>query len=847
MGSALASLAMSAFASGAGVSGSPAQAAIAPEDVLGIVRSYRIPSGSMAAALNDLADANGLHVAFPANLTDGLKTPGLLGSHSVRAALDNLLAGTRLSYELSDNRRTVLITLAQNDAVRSDAGPEALPPIDVGAQRSPARGSSGVGTGRETGYVTPTTSTGSKMDIPNLQLPASVKVVPREALDDQAVTNVKDALENVAGVRPAQTLGTASFFYIRGFQTGRIFRNGLLTTSPSNFTDFASSNIERIEVLKGPDSMLYGRSDPGGLINLVTKRPVDEPIHRIEQRFGSYAHYFTEWDLADSLTEDKSVLYRFSGGYVNSGSFRDFGRSERVHLNPSVTFRLTPDTTFTVDVEYYDRDFASNYGLVAVGNRPANLPVTRTLEDPNQPQANSRNIFVGSELTHRFNDTFTFKNRFLAAFLHGNDDTVGRADLLSNGDLLRLPFSQWNDSEVYSTNLDLLGHFDVLGSRHDTLVGFDYQYNFAAYGNQGSYWMTDPRFTVNIYNPWASYGAVPASFYPYQRIYDRPNYPTDRQALFTDQKGVYFQDHITLFDGWAHILGGGRYDWAETGTARGGSIADAEAKIANSYPSLVRNDEAFSPRVGLLVQPLPWASIYGSWTTAFGQNNGVDKSYRPVAAQQSEQVEIGVKAELFDRRLTTTLAVFNLEKSNVPTRDLTSPDPTVQQAIGKARSKGVEWEANGKILDNVSVLASFTYMDARVTKDNTLDSTGSYFTLLGHRLSNIPRYSGSAWVKWDVKEIAALDGLSLGFGAFVVGNRQGDAESTFQLPGYVRLDALAAYKFKVGPTNVTAQLNLRNLANTRYFESTDANYNIPRFNVYPGAPFTAVGSIRLEF
>ncbi|MBM3625473.1 MAG: TonB-dependent receptor [Alphaproteobacteria bacterium] len=135
-------------------------------------------------------------------------------------------------------------------------------------------------------------------------------------------------------------------------------------------------------------------------------------------------------------------------------------------------------------------------------------------------------------------------------------------------------------------------------------------------------------------------------------------------------------------------------------------------------------------------------------------------------------------------------------------------------------------------------------MDARVTQDNNTDPAT---TTLGRRLIGVPRYQGSFWAKWDIKEISELDGFSLGFGVFVVGNRQGDDQSTFQLPGYVRLDAMAAYKVKVMGNDVTAQLNLRNLANTRYFESVDNNFSTPRLSIYPGAPFNAMGTIRVAF
>lgn len=729
---------------------------------------------------------------------------------------------------------------------------------------------------RQDSYVVKTTSTATKMNIPNLQLPASVKVVPAEVLRDQQVIDLKGALENVSGVQTAQSQGgNASFNRIRGFLTPRVFRNGLMATSPTNFTDFGASNVERIEVTKGPDAMLYGRSDPGGLINLITKRPVVDRIHMIQQRFGQFDNYFTEWDLADSATADRSVFYRFSGGYMSSGGFRDFDRIERVHVNPSIAWRPTEDTTFVADVEYYDQDFRPNLGLTVNPfntKRPADVPISRNFVGPHTPLSNNRNIYAGSELTHRFNDTFTFKQRFLAGFLHHNDAYSSNAGIDAVGNVLRIPFSQQNDSQVYGTNLDLLGHFDFLGAHHDTLVGFDYQHVYSLYGNQGRFFPTDPRFTVNMYNPWSSlvYNLIGTDFYNWQKIYDRPRFLNDRQVNISNQEGLYFQDHISLLDGKLHILGGGRFDWFWQGQARGssGDLAEsyiysrplsinpgfvgnpfAPANLQYNFFAPTRSDSAFSPRVGLLFQPVPWASVYGSWTQAFGPNVnasvGVDAYNRPFAPGRSEQVEIGAKAEWFDGRLTTSLALYELTKTNIPARDPAAPtDPNAFVLVGAARSKGVELDVSGKILDNLSLISSFTYLDARVTKDTNPDPA---LTTLGRRLIGIPRYQGSFWAKWDVKEIAQLDGLSLGFGVFVVGNRQGDDQSTFQLPGYVRLDAMAAHKWQIMGKDVTAQLNLRNLGNTRYFESADNNFSTPRLSIYPGAPFTAVGTVRVAF
>lgn len=283
-------------------------------------------------------------------------------------------------------------------------------------------------------------------------------------------------------------------------------------------------------------------------------------------------------------------------------------------------------------------------------------------------------------------------------------------------------------------------------------------------------------------------------------------------------------------------MGGGRYDWAEKGRAYGPSYAAAEQDLGPT----IRKDDAFSPRVGILYQTWDWLSVFGNWSNSFGSNNGIDALGRPQPPETAEQFEAGIKTELFEHRLTSTLAYYHLTKQNILTPDLSTPNPTDSIAIGEARSQGIEWDMTGKITDDISLIASYAYTDARVTKDNS--------GLQGTRLNNVPEHSGSVWLKHDVSIIPELNGLSLGVGTYLAGQREGDADNSFQLPGYARLDTFAAYRWNLGPSRLTAQLNVRNVLDKRYYESTDPFSNVaPRLGVYPGMPLTILGSLRVEF
>ncbi len=234
-------------------------------------------------------------------------------------------------------------------------------------------------------------------------------------------------------------------------------------------------------MLKGPASILYGRIEPGGLINLNTKKPLDIPYYSIEQEFGSFEHYRTIWDGTGPLTADKSLLYRISGAYQNSDSFRDFHETERFIIDPSVTWRPTAATEMSLDVEVFRQDFQVDYGISAIGDRPAPVPIERSFQDPNDPLDEINKVHLGFNLTHAFNDNWKLQNRFLATFTDSFDfDVVPSPEFdasalqADNRTLDRNIFFQEFDGDVYSTNLDLTGKLNLWGTRHEVLVGVDY-------------------------------------------------------------------------------------------------------------------------------------------------------------------------------------------------------------------------------------------------------------------------------------------------------------------------------------------------------------------------------------
>ncbi|MDD1619971.1 MAG: TonB-dependent receptor [Methylococcaceae bacterium] len=799
-------------------------------------QKFDIQSQALSSALTRFSAVTGLQVLYEGDIAEHITAPELKGSYSPEQALQKLLRGSGLNFRFSNGNT---VTVEKMAVVEPQSATTTLPTVTVAGKAS------GDATDPYTrDYTTYKTTTATKTDTPIFDTPVSIQVVPKAVMDDQKSSRIKDALENVSGVRAQSSIGFGTGFIMRGFRTDRIYRNGLVATPRSFYSEFDAANLESIEVLKGPAAVLFGRSEPGGLINATTKKPLDVPYYSLEQQFGSYDHYRTQWDATGPVTDDKSLLYRFTGSYQNNNSFRDFVFNDRIMVSPTVTWRPSDATDLTLNVEGVEQEYQADFGIPVVGKRPAPIPISRSFGDPNDPIDHLSKVHLGTEFNHRFNDDWAIHNRFLATRQHTDQVFInpaanfGDALQADNRTLVRNIFSQEDETEAYTTNLDLTGHFQLWQTKHETLVGFDFMRAYTGYHTQGDYQTPNPALNIDIYNPSPSYGIrqslIDATLASY------PPNPGRNYSMFEDQwYGAYFQDRITLWDK-LHILGGGRYDWAEIGRGSGASWTAANDALEHSSPTRIRKDEGFSPRVGILYQPWTWLGIYGNWTTSFGANNGITASGSSIAPETGEQFEAGVKTQLFDDRLLTTLAYYHLTKNNIMTADLSTADQFDNIAIGQARSQGIELDATGRINQGLSLIGNYAYTDARITKNND--------GVVGSRLNNVPEHSGSVWLKYDFNGYQAANGFSVGLGSVVAGKREGDYYNSFQLPGYVRVDAFAAYKWQIDKTRVTAQFNIRNLLDKRYYESTDPDSNVAARNgVYPGAPLMAIGSLKVEY
>jgi len=391
------------------------------------------------------------------------------------------------------------------------------------------------------------------------------------------------------------------------------------------------------------------------------------------------------------------------------------------------------------------------------------------------------------------------------------------------GALTRNVFNGEFGQAYVATNLDLKGKFDTGPLNHSTLMGFDYYY-------------MDAPVSPFIQGP-ATANALP-SFNIYAPVYGSNLAGVKPNTFFVNSegwKGVYAQDMISFWDNKVHLLLGGRYDWAE--------IEDQPIlnnPLLADWTRVFQWSKAFSPRIGLTYQPLPWLSLYGNYTKSLSDNNGLTNG-TPLPPITSYQYEGGMKAELLDKRLLLTLAYFDITKTNIPGPDPTNPTNTL--IAGKAESKGVEFDLKGRINDNWSVIANYTHDDARVVSGslyNPLTEITNEYFIAGNRLVSVPKDMGNLWLKYDAD--GPFKGLSAGGGVSIIGSSFGDNANSFVLPSYAIVNGMLAYRFALGPTHVTAQINVKNLLDTTYYAASQT-----RFQITPGTPRTVLGSLRVEF
>ena len=792
---------------------SAGQNSYAGDAASGQTMPFNIPAQSLSSALTRFSAETRLQVLYEGDVADKLQAPALNGSYTPAQALEKLLGGSGLKYRYSNDKTITLEPEPRSQNQKPLNTPTLKAMTVVGKTGYDANDP------YTKDYVVPNAASASKTNMAIMDTPVNIQVIPKTIMDDQQDVKIEDALtKNVSGVQRGYAFGDLyEEFKIRGFSTNQsTYRNGLRRYT--NYSDPA--NIEQVEVVKGPAAVLYGQIQPGGMVNVVTKKALDKPYYSLQQQFGNYDQYRTTAAATGPIDKAGTLKYRFDASYQDMGSNKKFIYDERVFLAPKLNW--TPNDRFeaNLELEYKHEKRVNDYGVPAIGNRPAPIPLNTYLGDSAKGPTLD-NVLIAFDWAYKLNNNWQIKNRFMH-----EDWDIDYYDTSPNGMssatvMKRYAVTGKAVHETYGTNLDLVGNFDLYGTKHDVLIGGDYSRRIRDAG--------DNRFaccnggtavpSIDIFNPRygiVSQAAIDASPYDYAI--------KQKEEWF----GVYFQDHITLWNK-LHILGGGRYDWATFGQGSAINNGATYAQAVANYKDY--DNQKFSPRVGLVYQPMQWLSLYGNWTESLGSaNTGIAYGNQQFKPEVGEQFEGGFKTEFFDQRLSSTVAYYHLTKTHVKMSDPSHIG--FQIAAGEARSQGIEVDIKGRVTDELNLVTTYALTDARVT-ENGANANG----ILGKRLANIPEHQASLWGTYQF-----TPKFKAGIGGVAVGKREGNALNTYQLPGYVRMDLMAAYVQPIGKTRLTTQVNINNVLDKGYYGGTDG-----AVNSVTGNPLSVMGSLKLEY
>ncbi|MDF5706763.1 MAG: TonB-dependent siderophore receptor [Nostoc sp. S4] len=650
-------------------------------------------------------------------------------------------------------------------------------------------------------YRVNNTSVGTRTDTPLRDIPQTVNVIPRQVIEDQSSQSLGDVLRNLGIV----TNGTRDVdnSIIRGFEIrsdNGTLKNGLRDPEAGRALGANLNNIERVEVLKGPASVLYGQLPPGGVINLVTKQPLSDPYYSLGFQIGSYSEYEPSLDFSGPLTADRSLLYRFNASYKNSGSFIDFQSIQRLSIAPVITWQPSSGTKLTIEGDYQDAQQKPEHGLPAVGtllpNPNGKIRRSLYLGEPSLDVDGERFVEgrIGYNFEQRLGNNWSLNNAFRFSYRNNlyynttngnleNDDRTYTRSVQSFYHYVESNFGQ--DTHV-------VGKVNTGSLEHKLLLGVDYNHNVLS--NFGIYGRTIG--SLDIFNP----------------VYGQPPSPTPPRTspfikITTEDLGFYFQDQLALASNLKLVLGG-REDFVSSGSAS------------------EQSDSAFSPRVGIVYQPIEPVSFYASYSRSFEQQTGVDFNNNTFKPTRGTQYEVGVKTDWLNDKLSAILSFYDLTQSNVLTGDPDREGYSIQ--IGEIKSQGIELYVTGELAPGWNIIGSYNYTDARITKDTTYKS--------GTIIVGVPENSASLWTTYIIPQ-GSLKGLGGGIGINYVGDRPEAIDNSFLLPSYVTTDAALYYR----SNKLLAALNFKNIFDTVYYRSGDVS------GLSIGDPFTVEATVKYQF
>lgn len=661
-------------------------------------------------------------------------------------------------------------------------------------------------------YNPPTATSATKIEAPLRDIPQTVNVVPQSLLRDQAAQSMQDALKTVPGVGLSHGDGQRDQVTIRGFSAiADQFVDGLRDDA-LYFRDL--SNIEQIEVLKGPASVLYGRGSSGGLINRITKKP-GVNLSEVRVTLGSWNQRRGEFDLARAPQESR-FAFRITGALERADSYRDQQFLDREALAASVLFKASAATSLLLQMDHLKDSRITDFGIPALNGRPVDVRPGAYYGATNARDVDvstSKVDSIGLTLNHRINDSLALRNafRYYTYSLDRNNTltrSVNARDLtftLNHGNVDRDEHGWFNQTELTQKT-------HLFGMKHQLLYGVEVGQQNKDLVNFSSP-VTDANGRIRdfaLFNP-----ELPRLPLSTSRAPSANNLGTFKTSAF------YAQDLVELSTQWK-ALAGLRYDRFEQQTD----------ERMPGRTDLTRTDTSWSPRVGLVYQPSAAWSYYASWSKSFqpsGEAFSLAANNAQIAPEKTTNQEVGVKWDLPDGKSALTASLFKLERTNIKSTD---PVTNTLVPLGVQRTNGVELTFAGEVAPTWQIWAGYAFLDGEMT---TSPATDAGQPVQGKRPTLTPRHSANLWVTK-----ALGHGFGLGGGLNYVGARFANPGNTVTLPGYTTVDAMAYYR--LGAWDV--QLKLNNLFDRRYIVA--GHGSSPNLNL-PGAPRSAQVVARYRF
>jgi iron complex outermembrane receptor protein len=694
-------------------------------------------------------------------------------------------------------------------------------------------------------YTAKDATTATKTDTPLIETPATVTVIPQQVILDQRAMGLDQVLMNAPGVYSTGYEPGSENIYIRGFNTSQTLWNGFrideyATTGHGVVGSVLLDNAEKVEILSGPASILYGRVEPGGMVNVITKQPQETFFGAAGVTVGSWRQLWSGIDLTGPINDDKTLLYRLNASVEHADSWMWGNSYAQYALAPVIEWRATRDTKVSIEGQFEQQ--------VSIGAAAFNITDPTTGDNVPMPRPYSPLIYAGTidlsrvmvKVEHRINDDWTLTTKALHTL---SVSPVSEDDYIAT---LYFPLAGPNnlqfDRSVYVSDslnridagtVDLVGHVNLWGTKNTLLIGGDYYHQSLDFPGLG----LTCCYTSNIFNPAPLPGNAGTTA-------NGPNGYSEGFLSYTSNRnyGLYLQDQIEMPHD-LQLLVGERYQHTVS-TSSGNFVNDAPLNSVPVTSNPPNADRTFNPRLGLLWHPLNWFSAYYTYSTNFGINNGVGFGGTLLAPEDAKQSEVGVKTEFYEGKLVSNFAVYDLTKFHVAVGDPLHPYFSV--TVGEVQSKGFDYSLQGKLTHQWDVIATASYTQPYVKSGLGNGDYASYTA--GHLLPGVPERQLNLWAKYMLPQI---QGLKLGAGANWVASTA-QPLTPFETPAYWVTSAMAVYETKIGRYKTSVQLNVNNLLNKGYYTnlyvystlSTGA-YNLAGYNY--GAPREFRLSARVEF